>query len=223
MPIWAIDLDGLEHKLKNWNFDVTIVKDQNGNTVNVIEEGPGKKYDGGPVQTRYFETIQEKNKSGDNSFSERQRVGDGNVKEADKRQFPNTANPHDKSNLDQQNQNSGLTRTTSGSVVKKSESPATSANQNNPTITITLYSSTPDKLTDKQIEDRSKVNESTKQKEIERNKDKKVVFQEAFIVDPNQAKNTEIFGILKEEGEVKSTPEELEQKIIKRNNEPGDE
>ena len=223
-PIWAIDLDGLENKQKNWVYDVTEVLDQKGNIIKTEVNDPtsNSKYDGGPVQVRYFQTTQTKDKYGNDNYSSRERVGEGNVSPASIRQFPTTSNPNDKSNLAQQNSNSGLSRTTSGSVIKKSESPVTAANQNNPTVTITLFSISPNKLTDKQVEDRIKSYETDKQKQIEKNKGKNVIFQDVFVVDPNQKANSEKFGILTEEGEVKRTPEELEQKIIKDYNAPGD-
>ena len=64
---------------KTWIYDVNIIKDETGKTVNVEKIVFGKGTPGGPIQIRYFETKEKRGAGGNIIYSTRERVGENNL------------------------------------------------------------------------------------------------------------------------------------------------
>lgn len=68
-----------QKRLKNWVYDITIIKDETGKTVKVEKTVFGKGDPGGPTQIRYFETKETRDAGGNLKYSTTERVGENNV------------------------------------------------------------------------------------------------------------------------------------------------
>lgn len=64
---------------KTWVYDINIVKDPTGHIVKIEKITAGKGSEGGPVQVRYFQTLEKKDKDGIVLYSTRERLGENNV------------------------------------------------------------------------------------------------------------------------------------------------
>ena len=58
---------------KTWIYDINIIKDETGKTVNVEKIVFGKGTPGGPIQIRYFETKEKRGAGGNIIYSTRER------------------------------------------------------------------------------------------------------------------------------------------------------